>query len=272
MESQNPNMEEYPQESQYIGNIPDEQNEYPVDIKNSSDYSQPNEEDEYINEQMWIGFIRKVFGILFAQLSFTFFCVLLFQLNIIKNFVIKNEKLSLFFILFSAISFMIIYFILICNRKLGRTVPYNYIILSLITFFETVICASTAMAFSIDIVLISLFLTIISAGSIIIYAFKTKKDFSNLSLLLFMLMSQLIAVGILRIFIRNEFVKVFYCLFGTVIVGMYLVYDVQLISGKVGLVYEVDDYIFAALELYIDIIRLFLEILRIVAKVMNKRN
>ena len=47
---------------------------------------------------------------------------------------------------------------------------------------------------------------------------------------------------------------------------------VQLIAGKVGLAYEVDDYILAALELYIDIIRLFLEILRIVGKLMNKRN
>ena len=170
------------------------------------------------------------------------------------------------------VAFIIIYFVLICNRKLGKTVPYNYILLSLITFFETIICASIAMAYSIDVVLVSLILTIVSAGAIIIYAIKTKKNFTNMGLILAVFMSQLIMVGFLRIFIRSEFVKVFYCLFGTLVVGMYLVYDVQLIYGKVGLAYEVDDYILAALELYIDIIRLFLEILRIVGKIMDRVN
>ena len=128
------------------------------------------------------------------------------------------------------------------------------------------------MAYSLDVVLISLILTIVSAGAIIIYAFRTKKNFTSFGLILAVFMSQLIMVGFLRIFIRSEFIRVFYCLFGTLVVGMYMVYDVQLIVGKVGLAYEVDDYILAALELYIDIIRLFLEILRIVGKLMNKRN
>ena len=272
MENQSLNKEEYSQDCQYIDNEFEEQDKFPVDIKYSDDFYGENEEDESINAQIRIGFIKKVFGIVFAQLSFTFFCVLLSQLNIIKNFVIHNENFAVYFIIFSAICFMVIYFILICNRELGRTFPYNYIILSAITFFETIMCSSTAMAFSVDVVLISLFLTIVSAGAIIIYAFKTKEDFSHLGLLLWVLASQLIAVGILRFFIRSEFIRVFYCLFGTLVVGIYLVYDVQLISGKVGLIYEVDDYIFAALELYIDIIRLFLEILRIVGKIMDRGN
>ena len=54
-------------------------------------------------------------------------------------------------------------------------------------------------------------------------------------------------------------------------IGFYLVYDTQLIMGKFGYGYSVDDYIFAAMELYIDIIRLFLLILRIVAK-FSRRN
>ena len=52
--------------------------------------------------------------------------------------------------------------------------------------------------------------------------------------------------------------------------GLYLVYDVQLISGKFGIEYSIDDYIFAAMELYLDIIRLFLEILRILSKFQKK--
>ena len=272
MENKNPKVEEYHQESQYAENIPEKPDEYPVEIKNSNDLSQQNDDDTYIQAQIRIGFIKKVSGILLAQLSFTFLFVLLLQLNIIKKLFIKYEIISGICILLSMVAFIIIYFVLICNRKLGKTVPYNYILLSLITFFETIICASIAMAYSIDVVLVSLILTIVSAGAIIIYAIKTKKNFTNMGLILAVFMSQLIMVGILRIFIRSEFVKVFYCLFGTLVVGMYLVYDVQLIYGKVGLAYEVDDYILAALELYIDIIRLFLEILRIVGKIMDRVN
>ena len=265
--------EVYHQESQYAENLPEKQEEYPVGIKNSNDYSHQSEEDAYIHAQMRIGFIKKVFGIVFAQLSFTFLCVLLFQINIIKSVLMKHEQLVGSSVLFSAIAFMVIYFILVCNRKLGRTVPYNYLILGAITILETIVCSSISMIYSIDVVLISLLLTIVSAGAIILYAFKTKKDFTTFGLVLWVLMSQLIMVGILRLFIRSQFIRVFYCLFGTLVVGMYLVYDVQLIAGKVGLAYEVDDYILAALELYIDIIRLFLEILRIVGAVMNnKRN
>ena len=56
----------------------------------------------------------------------------------------------------------------------------------------------------------------------------------------------------------------------TIMVGMYLVYDTQLIMGKFGVAYSVDDYIFATLEIYVDIIRLFLLILRLVAKAQRR--
>ena len=48
-----------------------------------------------------------------------------------------------------------------------------------------------------------------------------------------------------------------------VIYSIYLLYDTQLIMGKFGNEYSIDDYIFAALNLYLDIINLFLYILQI---------
>ena len=53
--------------------------------------------------------------------------------------------------------------------------------------------------------------------------------------------------------------------------GIYWVYDVQLISGKYGNEYCIDDFVFASMELYIDIIRLFLQILKILGK-LQKNN
>ena len=47
--------------------------------------------------------------------------------------------------------------------------------------------------------------------------------------------------------------------------GIYIIYDTQLIVGEKSEKFSIDDYIFAAVCLYIDIVRLFLYILRILA-------
>ena len=52
---------------------------------------------------------------------------------------------------------------------------------------------------------------------------------------------------------------------GVIVFGIYLVFDTQLTIGKNSRAYSIDDYIIAALNLYIDIIQIFLEILKILA-------
>jgi FtsH-binding integral membrane protein len=47
--------------------------------------------------------------------------------------------------------------------------------------------------------------------------------------------------------------------------GIYIIYDTQLIVGEKSEKFSIDDYIFASVCLYVDIIRMFLYILRIFA-------
>ena len=58
---------------------------------------------------------------------------------------------------------------------------------------------------------------------------------------------------------------VFYCAFGILVYSLYIIYDTQLILGQFGYKYNVDDYCLAALNLYIDIIYLFIRILSLLA-------
>ena len=53
------------------------------------------------------------------------------------------------------------------------------------------------------------------------------------------------------------------------IVSIYIIIDIQLITGKHAHKYLLDDYVMAAMSLYMDIIRLFLELLRIFGEVRN---
>lgn len=57
-----------------------------------------------------------------------------------------------------------------------------------------------------------------------------------------------------------------YCCLGVILFGIYLVIDTQMIIGGKRLELSTDDYIAAALLLYIDIIQIFLYILQMLGK------
>ena len=88
---------------------------------------------------------------------------------------------------------------------------------------------------------------------------------------IFIVFSQVFMIGLIAMIFRIDALYTLYTFLMTIIIGLYLVYDTQLIMGKFGVAYSVDDYIFATLEIYMDIIRLFLLILRIVAR-YSRRN
>jgi len=52
--------------------------------------------------------------------------------------------------------------------------------------------------------------------------------------------------------------------------GIYLIYDIKMIMGNEARKIGIDDYMMAALMIYVDIIRIFLEILKIVNSLQEK--
>ena len=269
-----PQIDEKPIDNQFnVVNNPNDLNhsnnisqQYPVDIKSS----QNTEEDQIINDQIRNGFIRKVFGIVTIQLIFSFSFILLCQTKTIKNFIAHNEGFCILLFSISTIVYIISVCLISCNRELARKVPTNYILLFCMTFAESILSAAAAIKYPLEIVIAAIILTIAASVGIIGYTLKTKRDLSYCGMILFVLISQLLFFGFLNLIFRSNFLNLVYTLLSAIVFGLYLVYDVQLISGKFGREYSVDDYIFAAMELYIDIIRLFLEILRILSKFQKK--
>ena len=244
-----------------------ESNEFPVDIKGSD-----NEiDEEAIQQQVRVGFIRKVYGILSIQLIITFGSVFLFQLNSIKSFIHLHQQLAGNTLIFCSLAFLVFFLILVCNRNLSRTVPYNYLFLLAITLSESLVCGIISSIYSFQIVATALALTIITTLAITFYACTTKTNFSYYKLGLFVVFSQVFMVGLIAILFRIEALYTLYTFLMTFVIGIYLVYDTQLIMGKFGEAYSVDDYIFATLEIYMDIVRLFLMILRSVSR-YSRRN
>ena len=249
--------------------------EYPVEIKSQEQSAHSDESDEAneaaIQMSVRAGFIRKVYGILSIQLIITFGSVFLCQIRPIKETIFKNQVLSGNLIIFASISFLVLFLCLACNRGLSRKVPYNYLFLFGITLCEAISCSIVSSIYSFQIVASALLLTIVATLAITFYACTTKTDFSACRVGLYVIFSQMFTIGLIAVLFRLRSLYAFYTFGMTAMVGIYLVYDTQLIMGKLGMGYSVDDYIFATLEIYMDIIRLFLLILRILGN-SSRRN
>ena len=257
-----------PQENMSAPEISNESSELPVEIKQNEhvEDSEVEVNEESIQIQIRAGFIKKVYGILSIQLMITFGSVFLFQLQPIKKFIFNNQQLAGNILIVCCFTFLALFLILICNRNLAKTVPYNYIYLFAITLCESLACSVISSIYSFQIVATALALTIVSTLVITFYACTTKTNFCYYRMGMFILFSQIFMIGLIAALFRLEALYTLYTFLMTIMVGFYLVYDTQLIIGKFGVAYSVDDYIFATLEIYMDIIRLFLLILRILGR------
>mgnify|MGYP002365473340 CR=1 FL=1 len=73
--------------------------------------------------------------------------------------------------------------------------------------------------------------------------------------------------GIALFFWKNSVAQLVYACLGALLFSIYIIYDTQLILGKGKYSYSLDDAYLAAIELYLDIINLFLNLLQIVGRV-----
>jgi FtsH-binding integral membrane protein len=216
-----------------------------------------------IHDQMRLGFIRKVYGILSMQLLITVvLCSLTFYPEV-KMFMIEN--MGVFWI---AASLSIILVIpLVCFQSVARRVPYNYILLMFWTLAEAYIVACCCSLYSPKVVIMAAVSTFTVTAAITLYAWTTKTDFTYLGGFLFSCVSCILLLTIFSFFM--PFLHILICVFGVFVYSLYLLYDTQLIFGKVGVEYSVDDYIIAALNIYLDIIQIFIYLLEIFGRLSD---
>lgn len=104
-----------------------------------------------------------------------------------------------------------------------------------------------------------------------IFAFQTKWDFTVCGgALCIILMIFTLGSFIGAMFFRNDFLHFIMACFGAGIFSIYIVYDTQMMMGG-SHKYSIspEEYVFAALNLYMDIIQLFLYLLRILRYLNN---
>lgn len=216
---------------------------------------------DFKDNKVRLGFIRKVYLILSAQLLITFFFVLIaFLSDSFQQF----QRDNVWLVIVCAVVTLITIYALACYRKIARSVPINYILLLVFTLAESYIVSYIASQYNVDTVLIAAGLTVGMVVGLTLYAIFTKTDFTKCGGILVVCLVVFIIGGIIMIFIRNFWARIIYACIGVILFGIYLVFDTQLVIGKNSRMYSIDDYVMAAANLYIDIIQIFLFLLQIV--------
>lgn len=162
----------------------------------------------------------------------------------------------------------------------GRTFPSNMILLGTFTFCEgyivSFISSATGYQQGNGIVMIAALMTLgnfcLSVAVVVactLYAFYTDEDYTTSSALVIILSVVLLVLFIVTMFTDSPFIRNLYCAVGVLLFSIYLVIDTQMIMGGKSLELRVDEYVLAALLLYIDIIQIFLYILQLLSNNNN---
>lgn len=213
-----------------------------------------------------MNFIRKVYCILSFQLILTAGFVLLACFSdAYKEFLITH----IWIVIVCSVVSIVIFYAMIYIRSFTRKVPLNFIVLGLFTLCESVMVSSITMKYDNKVVGIAAVLTAAMVIALTIYACTTKTDFTVCGGALFVCGVVVIIASFIGFFIRDRVYQLILSCVSTILFSMYLIYDTQLILGKGELALTVDDYIFAAMNLYLDIIMIFIEILKIVGSSNN---
>ncbi|CAH1398922.1 unnamed protein product [Nezara viridula] len=233
----------------------------------SASYVPPGGEDptanfDFTERSIRLAFIRKVYSILTLQLLITvgFIAVFIFSPKV-QNYFAQNP----IYLLIAVIAVIVLSIVLCCCTNVRRSSPGNYICLLIFTIAMGFMVGNISVRYDTEAVILAAGLTAGITLGLTLFSFQTKIDFTSWGGALFALLLVLIIGGIFSAIFPSKIGDVLIGSFGAVLMSLYIIYDTQLMMGgehKYSI--SPEEYIFASLNLYLDIINLFLYILRLI--------
>ncbi|KAJ1885941.1 hypothetical protein LPJ66_009875 [Kickxella alabastrina] len=138
--------------------------------------------------------------------------------------------------------------------------PANLGFLSAFTLFEAYVVGAATAFYSTSVVLQALAITLGLFAVLTLFTLQSRYDFSSMGPILFFALCAVVLVGFVQIFLpfNRTFDLIMAVVIALVFCG-YIVYDTYMIMNRM----TPDDYVIASLSLYLDLINLFIAILRI---------
>lgn len=212
------------------------------------------------------GFVRKVYGILSVQLIVTFgMCFAISQW--LKPECLAGTGLCTGIFWGSWILSIVLLIAIFCCKENAKIFPRNYLLLGAYTLCTGLMLGAISAYYTLESVMVAAGMTTVVVVALTFFACQTKYDFTGMGAYLFAALISLCVFGLVAMLINIPFLRKLYALIGCLVFSLYIVFDTQLIMGcnKFGKAHRysfgVDEYIWATLNLYIDIVQMFLFIL-----------
>lgn len=222
---------------------------------------------ERADREIRAGFVRKVYGILSVQLLAT--VAIAYPLQRMSPEVVRSHS---WIVILSTVVLLGTMCSMMCCGDVMRKFPMNYAILGVMTLCMGVLVGFASAAYTWQSVALAAGLTVAIFLAMTAFAWTTKTDFTGYGPYLFAALVTLcffgFAVSLLGYFgVHIKWLVMFYDLIGVLLFTFYIVFDTQMIiGGSHSVKFSIDDYCFAALNLYLDIINLFLHILSLLGE------
>jgi len=221
-----------------------------------------NKGPKVINQNISVrmNFLKKVYGILSLQLAFTTLVSAVVLLSpSIQYFLTRNT----WFLIVNALVSVVTIFPLLSKRN---SYPTNFYLLGFFTVMQSIAIGAIVSLYDLTLVLQAFFLTAIIVASLTMYTFQTKHDITYLNTTLSSLLLLTVIGGISQLFLRSQLLETGLIILGVLLFSIYIVYDTQMIMKHLS----AEEYIVAVINLYLDIINLFIKILRLLDQLKGR--
>ena len=223
------------------------------------------EENSLENKETRQKFIRRVFSLVTFQLGVNLFCICMsMQFEEISNFLKSEGGIAILYILEIMVLFLVC--CSLCIPTLLKSYPINILFYSFLTLSFSYILSVVCVLTDPTTVFQAMCGTFIITGALTLFAMQTKYDFTPLSGILFTCLIIIIFASVLNFYFGINFVNIIIIVCSLILFMLYLIIDIQMIVGGDHTWYKFteEDYILAAMCLYLDIINIFIRLLQLI--------
>ncbi|KAG7261394.1 hypothetical protein CRUP_036567 [Coryphaenoides rupestris] len=203
-------------------------------------------------------FIRKVYAMLMIQLLVTMAVVAVFTFcEPLKLYIQSNPG----WYWASYAVFFVTYLTLSCCSAPRRLFPWNLILLGLFTLSLSYMTAMLSSFYNTKSVVLCLGITAVVCLTVTLFSFQTKYDVTSCGGVLFVFSMVLFTSGLVMMLLLPyhyvPWLDCVYAVLGAILFTMFLAFDTQLLMGNRRYSMSPEEYIYATLCIYLDIIYIF---------------
>ena len=146
-----------------------------------------------------------------------------------------------------------------------RSVPSGIIIMVLFSIAQVYLSTFALNYYDPHTILITLMMTTANMVALMLYSMVSSHSFNMFYGIISLLVSEVIIALALLLYIHDHIWQIASLCLWSLVFGVYVVYDVKVIVANIDGRYFSNDYLLAAMSLYIDIVGIILSVLKIIS-------